>query len=402
MKVVNIIPTYNERENIGRMLDVLLEIAKKNPKYNFATLVVDDNSPDGTGEVVKDYIKKHKNIKLITGPKKGLGYALLRGYKYAMEKMGAEVIIPNDADFQWNPYKIPALLAKIDEGFDVVVASRHIEGGEIEKWSLFRKLNHWFANDFFAGFVAGVKEVKDHTGCFKAIRTKNLKKVPLEKIKIVGFGFQNYILYELSKTGARFAEVGVEFRERKAGKSKIGLNRYFIRDTLEWMKSCLIIRIDRSQQFIKFGTVGFIGFIVNTIGLELFVRLGIRPSVSGMLGAEMAIISNFTLNNIWTFAAKKIVSWKKIPVKFFQFNITSIGAILIQGVTIELGTFIFGGLMNNIFSGAMMPYWGRGGYRFFYVMGVGFGLIWNYFAYTTFIWKTRKSKLFGWLQKRLD
>lgn len=401
MRVVNIIPTYNERENIGRMLDALLEIAKKNPQYEFATLVVDDDSPDGTGEIVKDYMKKHKNIKLITGPKKGLGHALIRGYKYAMEKMGANVIIPNDVDFQWDPYKIPALLAKIDEGYDVVVASRHVKGGEVEKWSLFRKLNHWLANDFFAGIVAGVKEVKDHTGNFKAIRIKNLKKVPLEKIKITGFGFQNYILYELSKTGARFAEVGVAFKERTAGKSKIGLNRYFVHDTFEWIKSCLIIRLERSQQFFKFCVVGFTGFIINTTGLEVFVRLGVRPSISGMLGAEIAIISNFILNNFWTFAAKKIISWRKAPIKFIQFNITSIGAVFIQGGTIELGTFAFGGLMNSILSGSLMPYWGRDGYRLFYILGVGFGLIWNYFMYTTFIWKTRKSKLFGWLQKRV-
>lgn len=401
MKVVNIIPTYNEKENIGKMLNVLIEIGKKNPKYEFATLVVDDNSPDGTGEIVKDYMKRHTNIQLITGPKKGLGHALLRGYKYAMEKMGAEVIIPNDVDFQWDPQKIPALLAKIDEGYDVVVASRHVKGGAVEKWSLFRKLNHWLANDFFAGLVAGVKEVKDHSGCFKAIRIKNLKKVPLNKIKITGFGFQNYILYELSKTGARFAEVPVAFRQRTAGKSKIGFNRYFIHDTLEWMKSCLIIRLDRSQQFFRFCVVGFTGFIINTLGLEIFVRLGLRPSISGMFGAEIAIISNFILNNYWTFAAKKIVSLKKAPVKFIQFNITSIGAVFIQGGTIELGTLVFGGLMNSIFFGVLTPYWGHNGYRVFYIIGVGFGLIWNYFMYTTFIWKTRKSKLFDWLQRRV-
>lgn len=385
MKVVNIIPTYNEKENIGRMLDVLLEIAKKNPKYNFATLVVDDNSPDGTGKVVKDYTKKHKNIKLITGPKKGLGYALLRGYKYAMEKMGAEVIIPNDADFQWDPYKIPALLAKIDEGFDVAVASRHIEGGEVEKWPLFRKLNHWFANDFFAGFVAGVKEVKDHTGCFKAIRIKNLKKVPLEKIKVVGFGFQNYILYELSKTGARFVEVGVEFRERKAGKSKIGLNRYFIRDTLEWMKSCLIIRLDRSQRFFRFAIVGFIGYIINALGLEIFYRLGLSPGPAAALGAEMAIISNFTLNNLWTFAQKRITGLRKILWKFLQFNFTSLGAVVLQGVVVGVLAYLFGDEWRQIYL----------------IIAIGFFVIpYNYSMYNIFIWKTWKIPFLRKLQER--
>lgn len=386
MKVVNIIPTYNERENIGRMLDTLLEIAKKNPKYEFATLVVDDNSPDGTGEIVKDYMKRHKNIKLITGPKKGLGHALLRGYRYAMEKMKADVIIPNDADFQWDPYEIPALLGKIDEGYDVVVASRHIKGGEVEKWSLFRKFNHWLANDFFAGIVAGVKEVKDHTGCFKAIRIKNLKKVPLGKIKITGFGFQNYILYELSKTGARFAEVPVAFRERKAGKSKIGFNRYFIHDTLEWIKSCFIIRLDRSQQFIKFAIVGFIGYLVNAIGLEVFYRLGMAPGPATAVATELAIINNFILNNIWTFAEKKIISWRRIPWKFAEFNLTSAGALVIQTTVVWVGTSLFGDQWRQILL----------------ILAIGFLVLpYNFFMYTTFIWKTRKSRLFGWLQKKV-
>lgn len=382
MKVVNIIPTYNERENIRRMLKALIEIAEKNPQYEFAHLVVDDNSPDGTGEVVKEYAKKHKNIKLITGPKKGLGYALIRGYKYAMEKMGADVIIPNDADFQWDPYKIPELLAKIEEGYDVVVASRHIKGGGIEKWSLYRKLNHWLANDIFAGLIAGVSEVKDHSGNFKAIRAANLRQVPLDKIKITGFGFQNYILYELSKTGAKFTEVPTIFRERKAGKSKL-----IFRDAIEWMKSCFIIRLERSQQFIKFAIVGFIGYLVNAFGLELFYRFGMAPGRATAVATELAIISNFTLNNIWTFATKKIISWKKIPFKFLQFNLTSLGALIIQTVVVGLGTSILGDQWRQILL----------------ILAIGFLVLpYNFFMYTTFIWKTRKSKLFSWLQKRIS
>ena len=231
MRVVNIIPTYNEKENIGIMLDALIDIAKKNPRWEFVHLVADDNSPDGTGDIVRKYMKKHKNIHLITGPKKGLGHALLRSYKYAVENLGADVIIPNDADMSFDPYKIPELLAKIEEGYDVVVASRHVGKGGTEGWSLFRKLNHWFSNIFFATYVAGIKEVKDHNGNFKAIRVKgvldqvNFDKL-LEKIKIRGFVIQTYILYELSKYTKKFTEVPVVFKFRTRGEAKIG-KKYF-------------------------------------------------------------------------------------------------------------------------------------------------------------------------------
>lgn len=382
VKVVNIIPTYNERENIGLMLKTLAKIAKDNPRYDFTTLVVDDESPDGTGEVVKDYMKKDSSVHLITGPKKGLGHALIRGYKHAMEKMRAEVIIPNDCDFSFDPHKIPGLLKRIEKGYDVVVASRHVGKGATEGWSLFRKLNHWVSNVLFASWVAGIKEVKDHNGNFKAIRVKSvLDQVPLEelleKIKIRGFGFQAYILYALSKVTDKFCEVPVVFKFRTRGEAKIGKKylKSYLRDVFEYMKLSLLIRLDRSAQFIKFCVVGTIGFIVNALGLELFYRLGLRPNWAAALGAELAIISNFTLNNLWTFVGYKIKEWGKILVKFFQFNLTSFGAVVIQFIVVGLGTLFFGDQTRQIFL----------------IISVLFFIVpYNYFMYTRVIWRTKR------------
>lgn len=382
MKVINIIPTYNEKENIGLMLEALSKIARGNPRYNFATLVVDDDSPDGTGEIVKEYMKKDSSVYLITGPKKGLGHALIRGYKYAMEEMKADVIIPNDCDFSFDPYKIPDLLRKIDEGYDVVVASRHVGKGGTEGWSLFRKLNHWVSNVLFATYVAGIKEVRDHNGNFKAIRVKGvLDQVPLNelltKIKIRGFGFQAYILYALSKVTDKFCEVPVVFKFRERGEAKIGKKylKSYLRDVLEYIKLSILIRLDRSAQFIKFCIVGTIGFIVNSLGLEFFYRLGLRPNMAAALGAELAIISNFTLNNLWTFAKYQIREWGKVLVKFLQFNFTSLGAVVIQFIVVGIGTSLFGDWTRQIFL----------------VISIIFFIVpYNYFMYTRVIWKTKK------------
>jgi dolichol-phosphate mannosyltransferase len=404
MKVVVLIMTYNEKENVGPMMDAWLKIAKENPKYQFEVLIIDANSPDGTGKIVEKYHQQHENIKLLSGPRMGYGKDLVKGYKYAMEELKADIVLPIDADFQWDPFLTPKLLEKIDEGYDVVVASRSVPGGK-DNFNLFRKLTHWASDVLLAYYWAGIKEVKDHAGAFKAIRVKGiLDQVQLEKLDVTGFVVQMKTIYELSKTKAKFYEVPAIYGLRKAGEATtVGLKSLprFLKYVFEYAVVATKIRIERSQQIIKFGIVGFIGFIVNTVGLEVFVFLGIRPSISGMLGAELAIISNFILNNFWTFAAKKIVTLRKAPIKFIQFNLTSVGAVLIQGITIELGTRILGSLMNTLFSGFFVPLFGNEGYRFFYIMGVGLGMIWNYFAYTTFIWKTRQSKLFGWLQKRL-
>lgn len=381
MKVVNIIATYNEKENIGDMLEALLNVAKENSKYDFATLVADDNSPDGTGKIVKEYIKKHKKIELITGPRKGLGYALLRSYKYSIDKMGADVIIPNDADFSFDPKHIPDLLKKIDEGYDVVVASRHVGSGGTKGWSLFRRLNHWVSNIFFATYVAGIKEVKDHNGNYKAIRVKGvLDKVPLgkliEKTRVKGFAIQTYILYELSKHTSKFAEVPVIFKFRTKGETKIGKKylKSYLRDTIEYMKLCIFMRLERSKKFFKFAVVGFVGYLVNAFGLELFYRLGLPPGRAAALGAEMAIISNFTWNNLWTFSEKRITGWR-VLWKFFHFNLTSFGAVLLQWLVVGGLSILFG------------PQWRQ----IYLIIAIGFFITpYNYSMYNLFIWKTWK------------
>ena len=382
MKVVNIIPTYNEKENIGLMLEALAKISQKNPQRQFATLVVDDDSPDGTGEIVKKYLKKDALVRLITGPKKGLGHALIRGYQYAMEKMKADVIIPNDCDFSFDPKHIPDLLAKIDEGYDVVVASRHIGQGGTEGWSAFRKLNHWVSNIFFATYVAGIKEVKDHNGNFKAIRVKGvLEKVPLDqlmdKIKVRGFGFQAYILYALSKTTDKFAEIPVVFKFRTRGEAKIGKKylKSYLRDVFEYIKLAILIRLDRSQQFIKFGIVGFIGYLINASFLWFFGKISLPEWLIWGGSTEMAIISNFTLNNLWTFKKKQISGLTNIFKKFLQFNLTSAGALLIQIVFGTLGTMFFGQEYRQL----LLP-----------IIIVVLVLPYNYFMYTRVIWKRKK------------
>ncbi|OGG16716.1 hypothetical protein A3D78_00695 [Candidatus Gottesmanbacteria bacterium RIFCSPHIGHO2_02_FULL_39_14] len=375
MKIAHIIPTYNEKDNIGLMIGTIFRIGRKYRSWQNYVIVVDDQSPDGTSSIVKKYQQKNKNIFLLLKKKEGLGRALVTGYQFAVNKVKADVVIPNDADFQWDPEDYPKLVKKIGQGFDVVVASRHVAGSKVVGWNWFRKLNHDISNSLLAWLVAGVHEVRDHAGNFKAIRVKNcLDRIPLVKMKNAGFSFQLHILYELSKIGVKFTEVPVTFKERRLGVSKIGFNRYYIRDIFEYIKSSIIIRIDRSERFFKYGVVGIVGLILQTLLSKLLVSLNIEPFIAVSVGAEAAIASNFLMNNYWTFN-KHVISGMELINKFIQFNAASIGAVIIQGIVVFFGTLIFG---------KKAWFWSMIFAVFFLVIP------YSYFIYNRYIWKTHE------------
>ncbi|MBI2611193.1 glycosyltransferase [Candidatus Gottesmanbacteria bacterium] len=343
MRIVHIIPTYNEKENIGKMIETINEISRSRTDWDNHILIVDDHSPDGTAYIVKKYQEKYSHIHLMLKKKEGLGKALIMGYEYAIKNLHADVIIPNDADFQWDPHDFPLLIDKIEDGYDVVVASRHVPGAKVVGWNWFRKLNHDVSNYLLAWWIAGVQEIKDHAGNFKAIRVKKvLDQVPLQKMRNAGFSFQLHILYELSKTGAKFVEIPVTFQERKLGKSKIGFNRYYLRDIAEYIKNSFTIRAHRNKSFVKYIIVGATGFMIQTVISKIFIVFSFQPGVAVSLGAEGAIVSNFLFNNHWTFRHKKILGLRNKLRKFIQFNAVAVGAIVMQGLFVGLGTHYFG------------------------------------------------------------
>ena len=252
LTVVNIVPTYNEKDNIQNCLTALQKV-KNSRKYNFLILVVDDNSPDGTGEVVAKLQKKHKNICLLRGKKQGLGIAMIRGFKYAMHKLHADIVIPNEADLAYPAAKIPYMLKKIEEGYDVIVASRHVPGGNTRGWTAKRKVNHWVANSLFATWVAGTSEVRDHNGAFRAIRVKGvLDQINFDKLPTRGFGFFNYYLYKLTTVTDKFYEFPVTYSFRTRGESKVSFNKkyfkIFLKDVFEYAYLCLLIRLERTAR----------------------------------------------------------------------------------------------------------------------------------------------------------
>tara|TARA_Y100000034_G_C6788229_1_gene352723 strand:+ start:11 stop:721 length:711 start_codon:yes stop_codon:yes gene_type:complete len=218
MKACVILPTYNEKDNIGKLLKKLLEVFKGIKDFDMNILVVDDNSPDGTQEEVKKFLGK--NIFMITGEKNGLGAAYIRGFTYAIEKLKMDVIFEMDADFSHNPDDIPRFLEEIKNGSDFVIGSRYIKGGDTPDWGFDRKLISSGGN-FFARIIAGLYSVRDCTSGYRAIRTELIKKINLEDLRVKGYSFQMNLLHNAIKENGKIKEIPIIFVDRHVGTSKI-------------------------------------------------------------------------------------------------------------------------------------------------------------------------------------
>lgn len=368
MKLVIVLPTYNERENIVSLLEALRQVMGKISGYSVSYLVVDDNSPDGTKDVVSDYQKKHRDVFLISGRKEGLGKALLRGLTHAVDVMDADILLQMDADLSHDPVVIPQFLAKLERGADFVVGSRYIPGGSIpENWGIHRKIFSVVGNAFVR-FGLGFSWVHDWTGGFRAYKKKYFEQVKNELSQYGGYVFQIAFLHKAVLRGAQVAEVPIHFTDRRFGRSKIAPSEYIRNVILYVLKAQR--RSPRAKKIIKFLIVGGWGFVINTIALELLVWLGLHPALASALGAEGAIVSNFILNNHWTFKDRKIERARRFG-KFLQFNGTSLGAIALQAGIVFLGTHVYG----------------VDSYRIFYVFGVLTSLGWNYIMYSRVIWR---------------
>ena len=249
MRITVIIPTYNEKENIGELIEKTFKVVKgKSDEYTI--LVVDDNSPDGTGLIVKKFQSRYKNLILLQQKKEGVGKAMTKAYLYTLKNLRPDVVVSTEADFAYDPKYILDALGKVKEGTDVVVGSRHVGIGKTEGWTKSRKLNHWVANKFFATWIAGVSEVYDHNGAFRAIRVKGvLDKINFRKIRTSGFGFFNYFLFKLTQITNKFYELPIVYRFRTKGESKISFNpKYFftyLHDVFEYIYLSFKIRLEK-------------------------------------------------------------------------------------------------------------------------------------------------------------
>src|SRR3989344_5876237 len=249
-KIVIVMPAFNEAENIGPMVEGLC--GTEFPKIKDADmhlLVVDANSPDGTGKIVSDKQGKYKNLHLLSKDKGGLGADYVAGFKYAVDKLSADAVMEMDADFQHPPRFVKPMVDAYLEGAEYVIGSRYIPGGSVPKeWALFRKAVSYFGN-LYIRLVLLKPSIHDLTTGFRLTKVKGvLDKIDIDHLmEQKRFAYKVDLLYQSIKNAKKVKEVPLEFAPRTKEQSKFNM-----KETVSTLKVATILGIKDKARFIKF------------------------------------------------------------------------------------------------------------------------------------------------------
>jgi len=357
-----IIPTYNEAHNVKPLLQQVMSVLKA-AKAPFEVIIVDDDSPDGTWRIAQDLAESEPALKVVRRIKqKGLATAVLAGWKAAK----GDILGVMDGDLQHDPQTLEKLMQVISTTpVDIVIASRHIKEGGVSDWSLIRRSVSWGATCLATLVIPGVlRNVRDPMSGYFLLRRSVVEAVPL---KPTGY---KILLEVLAKGKYRTVqEVPYIFEERKKGSSKLGPRQYG-----EYLVHLgrLAKETGELHRFLRFCAVGLTGVIVNeTVLWFLTERAGLYYVYSSIGAVEVAIITNFLLNDFWTFRDKAIQS---------------------PGIFNRLGRFVkfnllcaIGGVLNTSVLWILTA-WSVIDYLFGNLVGIAISTIWNYWTNVNITW----------------
>ena len=365
-KICFVLPTYNEEENIENIIKQILEKAVHQNANTFSILIVDDNSSDDTQSIVKRLISLNQNIHLISGQKKGLGDAYKRGFAFALNDLNADLIFQMDSDGQHDASLIPNFINHIEEGKDVIIGSRFIEGGTTPDFSFYRLLMSKVGN-LLVRYVGGITQVRDCTSGYRAIRASYLKELDFSYLSTRGYSFQSSLICDLAWRGADIFEIPIEFSSRKGGDSKLAL-----RDQIEFLLNIPRLGFRNTKDFIKYSLVGMSGVFVNLGLYTLLTRYyEVSELLAPLISIESALISNFILNNFWTFGKRTTQS--RIRVRFLKFHLAS-GVSALINYSVFLTLFLVFQLYDILAN----------------LIGIALAAIVNYLINSNWTWKDNK------------
>ena len=362
-KACVVLPTYNEAENVKFVIPGIFEQAGKISTHELHVLVVDDNSPDGTQDVVSGLMKQYKNLHLISGKKEGLGEAYKRGMAYASENLSPDLVFEMDADGQHDASLIPLFVDLANHGFSLVIGSRFAPGGSTPDFSFRRKLISLVGN-WMIRFLGGLPRIHDCTSGFRCIKADVLEKCEFGFLSTRGYSFQSSLLFELLRNGAHVIEVPIVFPDRQFGESKLSMQ-----DQVEFLVNIAKLRFRQSEEFIKFLTVGFSGVFVN-LGIYIFLTRvpGVALEVASPIAIEISIITNFLLNHYWTFNSR--TTQTSFFHKLVKFHMAAGVAGVVNYAVFLLLLNVFN--MHDILSN---------------IIGICLGALFNYFLNSYWTWK---------------
>ncbi len=351
-----VIPTYRERENIA---ELVRRIGESLPGIDYEIVIVDDDSNDGTAELIGELSSRYPVRILVRKDKKGLASAVVNGLGVA----DSRIVGVLDADLQHPPEIIPNLLTAIHEGSEVAIGSRYVEGGGCEGWSLIRRIVSKGAIFLAHLFLPSTRKVSDPMSGFFMLDTGLIAHVRLEPT-----GYKILLEILLLAKPQRVTEVPFVFRARERGESKLRLSQQV--DYLKHVAS-LMRRTGEWTRFARFCLVGGSGVIVNMGLLWLLTEyVGLFYLVSAIISIETSIITNFTLNDFFTFPDRRARGFRCFVTRLLKFNLVSLGGLAINlavlwTLTSVLGVFY---LVSNLF-------------------GIAAATLWNYMVNSWWTWK---------------
>lgn len=241
-KVTIFTPTYNEAGNIGNLIEAINSLPIHD-KYKIDIVVIDDNSPDGTANIVKESQNKYENVHLVNGNKQGYGEACKRGFDYVLTNFETDVILQLDADFSHDPVSIVDILHEMDtNNSEFVIGSRYVKGGKLpENWGMFRIMNSKMGN-LLVRAIFPMRHIRDNTSGYRAISSRVVENINFKNFNAKANAFLVEFLFCAYKNGVKIAEVPIHFKDRKYGESK--LTFYAI---AEFVLSCFKIRFNKHE-----------------------------------------------------------------------------------------------------------------------------------------------------------
>lgn len=398
MRLVVNIPTYNEEENIEEAIKNVLAQAKNLKNLDLHVIVSDSHSPDKTGQIVKRIAQTNPKVHYLDVRERGLGIGLIKGHRYAVDKLKADILAQMDGDLSHDPASLPEMVDYIKNGYDLVSGSRLMKGGH--------NLLGWHRRLFSRGSALycklawGTFGITEYTNSYRVFTKKLFERINLNTIpwRSQTYIIQPSFLYAAINVGAKIKEVPITFTDRKGGYSKAKIVSY----TLDVLKFGFLVRLKNSVTFIKFLIVGTFSYFLNAIALGLLYRgqiyslkildkpiLNLLPTedfapkffflsidrlfIASLISIELSIIFNFIAHENWTFRDRSHTG--SAIVRLLKFNITSIFSPIIQLFFIILFAHYLN--LNEQIGLAV---------------GVIVGLFLNYAINMLWIWKRKPSK----------
>ncbi len=356
-----VMPTIDEHDNLKKLIPAIFAMQASIKTHKLQVIIIDSSQNCEPHSNIKQLLSQFKQLHFFHYSKRGLGNAYIYGFNQAF-KLQSDLILQMDADFQHDPNELPHLINLANTNYDVVIGSRFIKGAKIIKFSAYR-LFLSIAGNMLIRFLGGLYQIRDCTSGYRCIKASILQQCSFGFLSTSGYAFQSSLLCELLRQTKQAKEHPIIFEQRQFGISKLQF-----KDQVEFLLNVPKIRFQQHKEWIKFCIVGSLGVVVNlAVYIILTRQLALNAYMASAIAIELSIISNFILNDRWTFNAKS--NTNSLFKRFILFHLVSaLGGAINYGIFYAILTYstlfdvlaqcigILGGVLVNYNLNAMVTW----------------------------------------------